>query len=272
MKNIVAVGVLSLGTLLLAGCTGKPAGPEVVNVEGKVLVDGEPMENLRVEVGTVSNELVIDDAGLVETHSYAGGKYFVENPGWLAGGAVSWARELFAFDNDRQLDAAAAEVPAGADGLLFVPALTGAMAPRWNADVRASFVGLTSAHGRGHMARAILEGCAFAMRDVQLGLERLGLGPETIVALGGGAASDTWLEIRAHVSGLEVAGAEAADSCPLGAAVLAISCEQGQKVEEVASQIVLRKRHFTPKVDVHREYTAAHQRYRELFDALEPLF
>lgn len=49
MKNIVAVGVLSLGTLLLAGCTGKPAGPEVVNVEGKVLVDGEPMENLRVE-------------------------------------------------------------------------------------------------------------------------------------------------------------------------------------------------------------------------------
>ena len=84
-------------------------------------------------VGAVHPRLVIDDAGLVETHAYPGGAYFLENPGWLSGGAVSWLCELLSIDGFEALHAEAATVPPGAAGLTFIPALTGAMAPVWNA-------------------------------------------------------------------------------------------------------------------------------------------
>jgi len=64
---------------------------------------------------------------MVETHAYPSGAFFVENPGWLSGGAVRWAQRTFGFASDADFDAAAASAPAGADGVTFVPALAGAM-------------------------------------------------------------------------------------------------------------------------------------------------
>ena len=121
-------------------------------------------------VGALHDHPAIDRRALVETHGYPGGCFFIENPGWLSGGALAWFIETFGLRDVQELDALAQSVPAGADGLLFLPALSGAMAPEWIASARGCFYGLSMAHGRAHAARAVLEGCAFAMRDV---LERL---------------------------------------------------------------------------------------------------
>src|SRR5262249_54520715 len=150
-------------------------------------------------VGAVHASAVIDKRALVETHGYAGGRYFIENPGWLSGGALAWFIETFGLTDVAELDRLAAEAPPGARGLTFLPAPSGAMAPEWISAARGAFYGLTAAHGRTHLARALLEGCAFAMRDVVERLEALGVEAGRLLLLGGGARSRIWARIRADL-------------------------------------------------------------------------
>lgn len=220
-------------------------------------------------VGALADAPVIDDDGLVETHAYPTGAYFVENPGWLAGGALTWLCETLGFASAAELDAAAAQVPAGADGLVFIPALSGAMAPRWIASARGCFYGLTPAHGRGHLARAVLEGCAFAMRDVIDRLRALNVRTERVVLLGGGAASEVWARIRADVACLPVHRSTVTDSCAVGAAMCAAVAGQVQPdLQHCAARVPAAELAAEPS---GARYDDAHARYRALFDALEPV-
>ncbi|MEO7734167.1 MAG: FGGY family carbohydrate kinase, partial [Kofleriaceae bacterium] len=84
-------------------------------------------------VGGFAATAVRDRAGepMVETHAAPAGGFFVENPGWMSGGAVRWASQLLGLPDDAALDALAAAAPPGADGVTFVPALAGAMTPVW---------------------------------------------------------------------------------------------------------------------------------------------
>jgi xylulokinase len=158
---------------------------------------------------------------MVETHAYPTGAFFVENPGWLSGGAVKWAVRLLGLSDERELDALAAGAPAGAAGVTFVPALAGAMTPVWRAEARASFHGLTAAHDRAHAARAILEGLAFACRDVVGRLAALGLSADSVLALGGGARSHTWMQLRADALARPHHVAARSDTSAIGAAMIA---------------------------------------------------
>ena len=97
--------------------------------------------------------------------------------------------------------AQAALAPPGSEGALFLPTLSGAWAPRWNGRMRGSFAGLGLHHDRTHLARAILEGCAFALRDIVDRFEAMGLGGEELRVVGGGARSALWLQIKADVTG-----------------------------------------------------------------------
>jgi xylulokinase len=159
---------------------------------------------------------------MVETHAYPTGAFFVENPGWLSGGAVRWAGELLGCASDAELDALAARAPAGADGVTFIPALAGAMTPLWRGHARGTLHGLTASHDRAHLARAVLEGLAFACRDVVQRLVALGLPAREVVVLGGGAQSPLWLQIRADAIGLPHHVVARTDTCALGAALLAL--------------------------------------------------
>ena len=162
-------------------------------------------------VGGLFAEPVIDPHCLVETHAYPAGGYFIENPGWLAGGAVTWLKDLLGIADFESFDDLAARAPAGADGVTFLPALTGAMAPEWVAGARGCFYGLAPAHGAPHLARALLEGCGFAMRDVLMRLAELGARPTSIKLLAGGSRSSLAAQLRADIVG--TAGRSAA-SCP----------------------------------------------------------
>ena len=95
------------------------------------------------------------------------------------------------------------------------------MAPEWIAAARGCFYGIAAAHGSGHLARAVLEGCAFAMRDVLERLQEMAVPIGSILLLGGGARSRLWAQIRADLTGLTVEVPAVVDTSPLGAAVLA---------------------------------------------------
>jgi len=174
-------------------------------------------------VGGLATTAVLDDAAepMVETHAYPTGAWFVENPGWLSGGAVHWAVRLLGLADDAALDALAATAPPGAGGVTFIPALAGAMTPVWRPHARGTFHGLAAGHDREHLARAVLEGLAFACRDVVERLARLGLATDRVLLLGGGARSRVWSQLRADALGIVHQVAPHSDTCPLGAAMIA---------------------------------------------------
>ena len=171
-------------------------------------------------VGALHGAPVMDGTGLVETHAYPGRSFYIENPGWLSGGALVWFSETFGLDGVDAIDRLAADVPPGCEGVSFLPALSGAMTPEWNPAARGCFYGLTPSHGLGHLARALHEANAFAMADVLDRLRGLDVSVEAVRLIGGGAQSQVQAEIRAAVAGAPVELPVHQHTTPIGAAML----------------------------------------------------
>jgi xylulokinase len=112
-----------------------------------------------------------------------------------AGGARDWLKQLSGEVSNAEL----AQVPAGCDGVLFLPYLIGERSPWWNPQTRGAFVGLTMNHSRAALARAVLEGVAFNLRLILDALESQGAILPAIRLIGGGAQSIVWQQILADV-------------------------------------------------------------------------
>ena len=126
--------------------------------------------------------------------------------------AHRWLRDTFFLRDGedgaaafQQMDALAAEVPVGSDGLLFHPYLLGERAPYWDPLLRGDFVGITMRHGRGHFVRALYEGIAMSVRDVLGEVNAQGIELAEVRIIGGGSRSAVWRQIVADVLGLPVA-------------------------------------------------------------------
>ncbi len=224
-------------------------------------------------VGALDGAAKVDASGLVETHGYAAGGYYIENPGWLSGGAVAWLRDLLRLADFAELDRLAGAVPAGAEGVTFIPALTGAMAPQWIAGARGCFYGLTPAHGAGHLARALLEGCAFAMCDVIGRLREMEVALQGILLLGGGAKSRLWGRIRADCSGLPLELPVMRDTSAVGAAMCAaVAGGLHHDLRDCAALVGKVAERLEPDGAARPAYDRAYEAYRALFDSLRPLF
>lgn len=103
------------------------------------------------------------------------------------------------------MDAAAAESPVGANGVMFHPYLQGERSPYWDANLRASFTGVSISSTKGDFIRALLEGVAFSLKDCYGVIAEMGLPVGRIFLIGGGARSALWSEIVADVFNVEVA-------------------------------------------------------------------
>ena len=117
--------------------------------------------------------------------------------------------------------AEAGAVPPGSQGLFFLPYLSGERTPHADPDARGCFIGLTLAHGRGHMVRAVMEGVAYAMRDSLAIIRELGVPVRQIRASGGGSRSPLWRQIQADVFGQKVVTINAEQGPAYGVALLA---------------------------------------------------
>jgi xylulokinase len=224
-------------------------------------------------VGGLSRQPLLDPAGLVETHCYPGGLYFVENPGWLSGGAVAWLAGACGLGDARSVARLAAGVSPGAEGVRFLPALSGAMAPEWIPEARGCFYGLSAAHGAGHLARALLEGCAFAMVDVVQRLAELGVPAEYILLMGGAARDPTWARIRADAGGLPVLLSAEADAAPVGAGMLAaVAAGREPDLRACAAVLPVARERLEPDPGNQPAYARAYADYRRLFECLRPMF
>ncbi len=173
-------------------------------------------------VAAVAAEPVRDTLDLVETHAHAvPGRWLVEHPGFVSAGTIRWLADDVLGCDQAEVLALAADAPPGAAGVAFVPALGGASTPRWNPSVLAAFTGLTIGHDRRHLARAVVEGCALAVRSVVERLAALGLVGDTLRVVGGAARDTGLLQLRADVTRLRVERLAEPEASALGAALLA---------------------------------------------------
>src|SRR5437870_4744760 len=155
------------------------------------------------------------------------GVWYVMGVVLSAGGAFAWYRDQLARDladtdhPEARLVEEAASVPPGAEGGAVLPYLQGERTPHRDASLRAAFVGLSLAHSRAHMTRAVLEGACFALRDCLAVLEELGLGPACLLVTGGGARSAFIRRLQADIFGLPVTTVNREEGPAYGAALLA---------------------------------------------------
>jgi xylulokinase len=183
-----------------------------------------------------------------------------------AAGSLRWFRDAFAPGIDYgELVAPAADVAASADGLFFLPYLSGERSPHPDPLARGVFAGLTLGHDRRHLVRAVLEGVAFGLRD---GLDLMiaaGIpAPATIRTSGGGVASPLWRQILADVLEAEIATVNTTEGAALGAALLAaVGAGWFASVEAATTDLVRPTVVATPGPE-SPGYRAAHETYRDL--------
>jgi xylulokinase len=227
-----------------------------------------------------------DPTMLVECHPHADpAVWLLENPGFVSGGNLRWFRDQLA-PLERQSEAEgkgdaydllaedAAGVPPGSEGLVFLPCMQGAMTPEWNGAARGVFYGLTLAHTRGHMMRAILEGSAFGLRDILDAMGNAGLEVRRLTIVGGGAKGPLWRQIKADVTGLPVRIPTSVETTATGAAILAAvgSGVHASVADAVASFVSFQPDEHQPDPEQREAYEEAYRKYRKVYFALKPVF
>mgnify|MGYP005846566391 FL=1 len=227
-----------------------------------------------------------DPTMLVECHPHADpDAWLLENPGFVSGGNLRWWRDQFAHP-ERQAEANgdgdaydllaedAERIPPGAEGLVFLPCMQGAMAPEWNGAARGVFYGLTLAHTRAHMTRAILEGSAFALRDILEAMRAAGLDVRRLTIVGGGAKGPLWRQIKADVTGLPVRVPVSVETTATGAAILAAvgAGVHATVAEAVSAFVAFRPEQLEPDPERREAYEDPYRRYRDVYYALTPVF
>ncbi|HXP19560.1 MAG TPA: FGGY family carbohydrate kinase [Streptosporangiaceae bacterium] len=244
-------------------CVG--AGAIVPGLVADVTGTAEP-------VAVTASAPVFDPERVVETHAHAvTGLLLVENPGFVSGGCTLWWGETILGTDQAGMFVAAAMAGPGSDGVLFLPALSGATVPRWNDRMRGVFAGLAMNHDRSHLARAVIEGCTFALRDVLGRMDALGLAGEEIRVVGGGARSELWLQIKADITGRTVQPVLSAEPTALGAAVLAgvAAGTFADAADGVARTVRLAPRSYRPDPRTRDVYAERYAQYLALYDGAE---
>jgi xylulokinase len=149
----------------------------------------------------------------------------------------------------------------------------GAMTPTWNESARGVFFGFTLAHTRDHFTRALLEGSAYAVRDITDHMRAMGLELTEMRVVGGGAKSRLWNQIKADVTGLPVAVPYATETTALGAALLAlVGSGAHHNLAEACQQVVHIREHFEPQPEARAIYAEMYALYRQTYFALQPAF
>jgi xylulokinase len=167
----------------------------------------------------------------------------------------------------------AAGVAPGADGLVMLPHLQGAMAPEANPKAKGVFYGFTLRHGKAHFARAILEAIACIVRRNIEVVEELGIAVKEIRCLGGGARSAVWNQIKADLTGRPVLTMKNEEAACLGAAIVAgVGVGLFQSLEQACGSMVELKGRQEPDPKNRDLYAAHFRKYVGLYDALVGMF
>ena len=201
---------------------------------------------------------------------------------WVMGGAMNATGKALDWFSAAVVDgsltaeallAEAALIPAGSAGLVFLPYLSGERSPIWDPEARGAFVGLTLGHTRGHLARAVVEAAALALRQVMSPIVAAGASITELRVSGGPAQSLAWNQLKADVTGLVVAVPRVPETAVLGAAITAaVGIGAYPDLAAATRRMVAIDLRLTPDPATQAVYDDVYQAYVGLYPALAPAF
>ena len=214
------------------------------------------------------------DHGLTAWPAPAPGLFVCGGPLAAAGRSLPWLMSAtgYAANAFAEVERDAEGVPAGADGLVFLPYLAGERTPIWDERARGVFFGLTERHTRAHLARAVLEGVAFSLRHIADLMRASGALISELHVTGGQARVMLWDRIKADVLRAPVVVPRVTEGALLGEAMLAVSAAgRAPDLAGASGRFAREAARFVPDPATERAYDAAYATFRELYPRLRDL-
>ena len=237
---------------------------------------------IAVTLGTSGVVFAATEAPLIEPqgrlHAFChavAGRWHLMGVMLSAAGSLQWYRDKFACErNFDELVGEASQIPAGSDGLIFLPYLSGERTPHPDPLARGAWIGLTTRHCQAHLTRSVLEGVAFGLKDMFGLLLEAGLGSIDQVRLsGGGAKSSLWRQILADVLGTELVTVNTTEGAAYGAALLAgIGAGIWRDADDACAHTIRVTDSVSPNQRDLETYQLIHRQYQQLYPALKSTF
>jgi xylulokinase len=270
---------LSAGTPVVAGAGDQAAGA----IGMGVVLPGAVSATIGTSgvVFAATDRPALDPKGRLHTFCHAiPGRWHVMGVTQAAGLSLRWFRDQFARtpaadarDPYDELTSEAATAPPGSDGLLWAPYLMGERTPHLDPSARGVLAGLTAAHTRAHVIRAILEGVAISLQDTFAIFAEMNVPVKSIRLGGGGARSPLWRQIQADVYGHEVEIVEAEEGAAFGAAILAgVGAKMWPSVDAACDAVVRLVERVSPIPANVVIMNAAGKAYRRIYPAMKSIF
>ncbi|MDF2878760.1 MAG: xylulokinase [Clostridia bacterium] len=224
------------------------------------------------------DEYKVDKENRLHSFNHANGKF--TQMGVMLSAAYSlqwWTEEVnkdIQSENPYQvLREEAAKVPAGSEGLLFLPYLTGERTPHADVNATGVFIGLKPSHTRGHMTRAVMEGVGYGLRDSLEILKDMQIPIHEMRITGGGIRNELWVEILASIFNEELNIVEASEGPAYGAGILAaVGCGLFDTVEEACKTLVNVTKTVKPCEADAEKYDKYYQVFRKGYDQLKGIY
>ncbi|ETT62533.1 xylulose kinase [Paenibacillus sp. FSL R7-277] len=184
-----------------------------------------------------------------------------------AGHSLTWFKETFAADKSfDELLQGVNDIPAGSSGLLFTPYISGERTPHPDASIRGSFIGMDSGHTLSHFTRAVLEGITFSLRESIEIVRESGKEITEVVAIGGGAKNEAWLQMQADIFGATIIKLESEQGPAMGAAMLAAyGAGWFESLGACAEAFIRPAETYTPNADQAALYDGIFALYQDVY-------
>ena len=236
-------------------------------------------------VFSYSDSPVYDSQGRLHSFCHAvNGKWHLMGVTLSAAGSLKWYDDNFGPSSQvkkqhpqqksyKLLDIQAEKVKPGADGLIFLPYLSGERTPYADPNARGVFFGLSYVHGQDHFVRAILEGVAFSQFDCLRLMNETGIRSDKVILFGGGARSRLWKQITADIFNTKIVTLNVEEGPSYGGALLAgVGCGIYSSIVEAASKVIKEADEVLPNPENVEKYKKVYEIYRALYADLKEDF
>ena len=273
-REAAALTGLRPGTPVVAGGGDQSAGAVGTGVVRPGMI--------AVTLGTSGVVFAATESALIEPegrlHAFChavAGRWHLMGVMLSAAGSLQWYRDKLACDlSFAELVDEAARVPAGSEGLIFLPYLSGERTPHPDPFARGAWIGLTTRHAQAHLTRSILEGVAFGIKDMFCLMRDAGLGSiDEVRVSGGGAKSLLWRQILADTLAAELVTVNTTEGAAFGAALLAgVGAGVWPDVDAACAQTIAVNDRVVPNNKTSEIYKSMYEQYRRLYPLLKPVF
>jgi xylulokinase len=200
-----------------------------------------------------------------------------------AASAMRWFRDNFCFEEIEKsgetgknvyqlMEDLIKTVPPGSDGLIFHPYLLGERAPYWDSYLRASFIGASMSHKKGHFIKSVMEGVAFSLKDCFRLIEKMNIEVTEFIIIGGGSKSDTWSQIICDVFGKKVVRPTVVDASYGSALLAGVGIGVFSSVVDAVHQCVKMDKSYEPDLSNHQKYNELFALYVNIHDKLKDIY